>query len=187
MSRILDFAVALIYFLKFSLQEKLTTKWKVNRNEWMLLEPNKARPELFDACPKKHPFCKWCYKFTDYNTNEAFKPVFENRGNEKKYFCFYKIKDPADLKKTENPPYVSEPYDKTKHLLFTERDICDSFCIQSQGKKCAEIKKGHVLWVFKKHKFYCPMKSTQSSTSTPNTLATGSLSSSRGSSLAIHK
>lgn len=142
-------------FVKLSRQDKLQG-WKVNSNEWMLLEEDKSRPVLFDKCPIGVIKCQWCYAFKDYEVNATFQSMFDNKPNADKFYCYYKVTDENDLYRIKHSVEFDEIYDQANHLLFTWKDICDSICVQTLGKQCGKIRRGNIFGIIPNHKYYCP-------------------------------
>lgn len=151
MKKIFSFILTFLCLFKLSLQED----WKISSDELMYLQDNK--PVLFDKCPKNHSKCDKCKPFSDYKVNETFEKILF-KSNKSKFYCFYEIKSKKDLKKIENSEKFIKPYKTFKNLLFQRKDICNSYCIPTAGKKCASLNGDGSKDFDKKKNYYCPIK-----------------------------
>lgn len=156
MKKLIGSIILWLGLIAFTSQAKLLTSWKVQEDEYMLLEDNLKTPQLFNECPKNNPKCQSCYKLSEYNLYESFKRILNNRQLGDKYYCFYRITDNDEMNKIKNASPIVEEFDSKNDLVFEYGDLCNSYCIQAVGKKCGKFSDNGLLWILKSNDFqYC--------------------------------
>lgn len=161
MKKFFGLAFAAFCLFDFASQSQVNTQWKVKEDELMLLEKEGNSPVLFDKCPNNYKKCDKCRPFSDYSVNETFEMILFKK-NKNKFYCFFEATQPEDKKKIRYAEKYSKDYKPKRDLLFTDKDICNAYCINAVQKKCGKITKDKLkvygIKINVDTQYYCPIK-----------------------------
>lgn len=140
------------------LQNALKTTYNVYESEWILMESDNSRPKIFSECPKDDVSCTYCTRMEEEGVAYSLKKLFPEENNLKdKKICFYKITNQGLLDKKKSFPVYSKAFDCANDLVFKFEELCNAFCEQYAGYKCAKGNRDDNYWVFRENKeYYCP-------------------------------